>query len=88
MCQLPESTVAATMAMASGLICTLPWPMVSAASSPRPPRDGTDPEKAGTGSPDQSAPIPNSLTAWSNWLAVSRSDAPANAVPQPWRSPG
>jgi hypothetical protein len=69
--------------MDSRLIRTFPWPMVWAASSAsRAPR-GTDPEKARTGSCDQSEPIPNSLTVWSNWLAVRRSDSPANAVPQP-----
>src|SRR5580658_878087 len=82
-CQLPESTAAATMAMDSGLIRTSPWPIVSAATSASPPMAGTDPEKAGTCSCDQSAPIPNSFTARVSLLALSRSDSPANTVPQP-----
>src|SRR5690349_21409992 len=83
-CQLPASTAAATMAMDSRLIRTLPWPMVCAARvASSPEADGTEPEKAGTGSCDQSAPMPNSLTTWSHWLAESRSDRPANAVLQP-----
>ena len=71
------------MAMDSRLIRTFPWPMVWAARSASPAADGTDPEKAGTGSCDQSEPMPNSLTTWAHWLAVSRSDRSANAVLQP-----
>src|SRR6516165_10636907 len=56
--------------------------MVSAARS-APAADGTDPEKAGIGSDDQSAPIPNPFTTWSNSLGLRRSEAPAKAVPQP-----
>ena len=50
------------MAMDSKLIRTFPWPMVWAARSAPPAADGTDPEKAGTGSCDQLEPMPNSLT--------------------------
>src|ERR1035437_7735758 len=73
MCQLPESTAAATIAIDSGLTRTLPWPIVSAARSASP---------AGTGSCDQSDSIPKVVTTWSNWLEESRSDMPAKAVPQ------
>src|ERR1700677_2419447 len=82
-CQVPESTAAATMAMDSGLIWTLPWPMVSAARAATPAADGTDPEKAGTGREDQSDPMPKAFTTWSNWPVVRRSESPAKAVPQP-----
>jgi len=61
-CQRPASTVAATMAMDSRLIRTLPWPMVCAARFAWPVVEGTEPEKAATGSPGQSEPMPNSLT--------------------------
>jgi hypothetical protein len=71
-CQLPASTAAATMAMDSGLIWTLPWPMVSAARPPTPDTGGTDPEKAATGRADQSAPMPKPFTTWSNWAALRR----------------
>src|SRR5580692_9085231 len=82
-CQLPESTSAATMAIDSGLTRTLPWPIVSAARAASPAAEGADPEKRGTGAGDQFAPIPKAVTTWSNWLGESRSDTPANAVPQP-----
>ena len=82
-CQRPASTVAATMAMDSKLIRTVPWPMVCAARPAWPAALGTEPEKAGTCSPDQSAPMPNSLTTWVHSVAVRRSDNWANAVPQP-----
>src|SRR6266702_578454 len=82
-CQRPASTVAATMAMDSRLIRTLPWPMVCEARFASPAAEGTEPEKAGTGSCDQSEPMPNSLTTWAHSLALRRSDRPANAVPQP-----
>ena len=71
------------MAMDSRLIRTSPWPMVWAARFAPPAAEGTDPEKTGTGSCDQSEPMPNSLTTWVHWLAVSRSDSSAKAVPQP-----
>ena len=71
------------MAMDSRLIRTLPWPMVCAARAASPAPDGTEPEKAGTGSRDQSAPMPNSLTAWAHWLGERRSDRLAKAVLQP-----
>ena len=70
------------MAMDNRLIRTFPWPMVCAARF-APAADGTDPEKAGTGSRDQSEPMPNALTTWSHWLVVSRSDRAAKAVLQP-----
>src|SRR5215472_14727020 len=57
--------------------------MVCAARFASPVVEGTDPEKTGTGSCDQSEPMPNSLITWVHWLAVSRSDSWANAVPQP-----
>src|SRR4030095_9290299 len=82
-CQRPASTVAATMAMDSRLIRTLPWPMVCAARFASPVGEGTEPEKAGTGSPGHLEPMPNSLMTWTQSLAVSRSDSAANAVPQP-----
>src|SRR5579871_2338318 len=82
-CHWPASTAAATMAMDSRLIRTLPWPMVWAARAASPAADGTEPEKAATGSRDQSAPMPNSLITWAHWLAESRSDRPAKAVLQP-----
>src|SRR6516225_10472842 len=56
--------------------------MVWAARSATPAADGTDPEKAGTGRDDQSAPIPNPRTTWSNSPRLRRSEAPAKAVPQ------
>src|SRR5262249_22447569 len=83
-CQRPASTVAATMAMDSRLIRTLPWPMVCAARFAPPGAEGTDPEKTGTCSCDQSEPMPNSLTTSAHWLGDSRSDSWAKAVPQPW----
>src|ERR1035437_6473301 len=79
---LAESAAAATMAIDSGLTRTLPWPIVSAARAASPVAEGTEPEKAGTGSCDQSDPIPKVVTTWSNWLEESRSDMPAKAVPQ------
>ncbi len=62
MCQLPESTAAATIAIDSGLTRTLPWPIDSAARSAYPLAEGTEPEKAGTGSCDQFDPIPKVVT--------------------------
>src|SRR5215467_3203923 len=56
--------------------------MVWAARAATPAADGTDPEKAGTGRDDQSAPIPNPFTTWSNSPRLRRSEAPAKAVPQ------
>ena len=82
-CRRPESTVAAAMAMDSRLIRTFPRPMVCAARFASSGAYGTDPEKAGTGSCDQSEPMPNSLTAWAHWPGVSRSDRATNAVLRP-----
>src|SRR5215469_710713 len=80
-CPTPESTSAATRAIASGLIRTPPPPMACEARLASPEVAGTDPENTGTGMP-QDAPTPNAFSAAARLADVSRSDTVANAVPQ------
>src|ERR1035438_6012225 len=77
----PEATPAATSAMASGLTCTPPWPMVSSASAASPPEARSDPGKAAKGS-FQCAPRPNAAAAAASWLPSSLRESPVNAVAQ------
>src|SRR6266568_5194597 len=79
-CQVPDWTTAAARAMSRGLTSTLPYPMVSSASSAWLAGACMVPVKEGTGS-CQDAPRPKLVAADCSSLAFSRSDRPANAVP-------
>src|SRR5580658_1342111 len=81
-CQDPESTCAAISAMLSGLTCTFPEPMVSAASWASVPAEPSEPANVGSGRRHEE-PRPNAVAAADRPAVLSRIERPANAVPQP-----
>src|ERR1700690_116400 len=70
------------MAMASGLTCTPPAPIVSAASCASSAGAGIDPANDDSGS-DQAVPRPNWAAILDMLPGLSRRECPANAVLQP-----
>ena len=85
-CHVPDAAVAAISAACSGLSCTVPLPMESAASPATSVGCRMDPANALSGLGNcHRAPRPNWHAAAARLLAVSRSESPANAVWQPMR---
>src|SRR5207237_117468 len=77
----PRCTVAATRAIANGLVNTVPWPIASAARSAPSLAGGTLPPNTGTGN-FQSAPTPNRAAVSASAPSVNFADRLVKVVLQ------